>query len=163
MSSGRFAVPLEIEFNPSGGLTMLLVVAHGAAAGVIWWLPMSYWVQGAGSLVLTGHLVWSVGQYARGWWRRSIRAIRWDEEGRWHLWTRDGRLLSGRLCGDSILHPQLVLLNFTLGPWGRRSVVLLPREIDPVTFHRLRVRLRVEGRVAPGAEGRVRKEVAEGR
>ncbi len=119
-----------------------MIALHGGGATAAMLLPVPAWVAGlllglvAISLYhhLTLHVLLS----------RSASIVRlvWTER-EWLLFTRAGRQRVARLCPDSYVHPYLMVLNFELGAWRRRSVVLLPDESSEPVLRRLRVRLKL--------------------
>ena len=74
-----------------------------------------------------------------------------DGQGGWQLTQADGRVIEPRLCPDSRVTPALILLNFRVGRWRRRSLLLLSDSADAGALRRLRVRLRAGGGYAGGA------------
>lgn len=82
-------------------------------------------------------------------WRfAAIGEFRWDSNGVWRLWTRDGRQYEAELQPGSAVYSWLVVLNFnTLAgdtKARRFSVLLTPRQLPRDEFRRLRVRLALE-------------------
>lgn len=83
------------------------------------------------------------------WFRRpdSCTALRCDTGRRASLERRDGKQLSGQICGDTLATPWLVLFNVRIDGGGRRNVVVLPDSLPREDFRRLRVLLRNSGGV----------------
>lgn len=138
---------LDLEPRPSRRLTWLLAAAHTAGAACLWLTGLPLWVCGLGTLLVSAE-----------WYRvrrqvvsdRSVRVL-W-ENGQWRLIDRGGESGPVALCGDSYVHPQLIILNFRLPRRRRRSVVLLSDSLPAQDLRRLRVVLRTGGgRAAAGA------------
>lgn len=75
---------------------------------------------------------------------RAVVRLIWSRQGQWRLVSADGAEHTAELQTDSYVHPWLVILNFTLQPKGRASVVLFPDSLHDEDFRRLRVRLRTK-------------------
>jgi hypothetical protein len=83
-------------------------------------------------------------------WRRHfsplspgyVRRATWRCDDTWALECGDGRCFPARLQVSGFCHTRLILLNFELGPWRRRSLLLLPDSLPPDALRQLRVRLR---------------------
>jgi len=87
---------------------------------------------------------WRVGILRRG--GGAVVEVRWSSDGRWDLLDGAGVLHAAELVGDRILLPGLVLLNFSLGRFKRRSLILFSDAVDRDTHRRLRAELRMGGR-----------------
>jgi hypothetical protein len=82
------------------------------------------------------------GNLRRSWF---IEQVGHTADGRWLVRTADGREHSVRLLG-SYIHPAVLILQFGLGRFTRRSVVVLPDSADAEEIRRLRVWLRTARR-----------------
>ena len=141
--SNPFAADIRIEPTPSRVIAQLLFLVHAAAIAVVWLMP---WPWGAG-LALSGLVL--------GAWLRALLLHVWRlagsavvrvvvrADGSWELGLRDGRAESARLLDSSFVHPWLVVLNFAVGRWRRRHVLLPADSVNADTLRRLRVRLRM--------------------
>ena len=133
---------------------------------------LGIWLLASQALALTGLLLfppapvvtaallftWAV-IGVHGWWCHvaianpaRVVALSLDGNGGWWLKRADGRVIEPLLLADSRALPALLLLNFRLGRWRRRSLLLLPDSADADALRRLRVRLRV-GEGYAGASG----------
>ncbi|MCP5418931.1 MAG: hypothetical protein H6970_00365 [Gammaproteobacteria bacterium] len=80
--------------------------------------------------------------------RRFIRTLDLQSDGSWSLGDGVGLKRTAWLTGCYV-HPSIVLLNFSLTRWTRRSVILLADSADPESIRRLRVRLRTDPHLFP--------------
>ncbi len=77
----------------------------------------------------------------------AIIGISINNQGQWHLMTRNGEVLAAQLCGDTICSRWLVILNFTLeGLKKRCSCLIFPDSIESDHFRQLRVYLGIMSR-----------------
>jgi len=88
--------------------------------------------------------------------RPRFQKVVWDADDRWKFVASDDRVdeatydailvYDAILLPGAVVHPRLTVLNFVIDgmPWYRRrkSLVLLPDNVDASVFRRLRVRLR---------------------
>ncbi|HUT41831.1 MAG TPA: protein YgfX [Gammaproteobacteria bacterium] len=121
-----------------------LLLVHAAAALQ---LPFTTLPMPAMLLIATGILA----SLAWHWPRQASRAapgcihsLTWDGDGTCHLQLQDGAMRRATLCRTAFVQPWLVILHLRTGSRLRRQLVILPDMLDPVTFRRLRVRLRME-------------------
>jgi hypothetical protein len=69
-----------------------------------------------------------------------IRRIEWAGGARWRLYGAGCTGRTARLLG-SYVHPRLLIMNFGIGRFRRRSVLVLPDSGDPEGIRRFRARL----------------------
>jgi membrane-bound toxin of toxin-antitoxin system len=136
-----FSAPIPINLGPSRSLGLGLAIAYGGAGLAI--LPLAWpgWIK-----ILLEFIV------IAGWIRAfrwhvqhrgdAIRALTATAEGEWIVTTARRGKCRGTLARDSVVLPWLTVLTFKLEDGRRRSVVLLPDNVDVHSFRRLRVRLR---------------------
>ena len=139
MSSARSAT-LTLELRPSRTLLvgnaachLLALASLGwvvVAPGVRWFLALLLVVSLAASCLLHGPL--------RSPW--LIKRIDWTPDGEWRLYGIHGEARPAHLVGCYV-HPHLLILNFALSRFSRRSVVVLSDAADPAAIRRLRARL----------------------
>jgi Membrane-bound toxin component of toxin-antitoxin system len=137
--------PLSLTPGASRRLAWGLVTVHGLAV-IVGVLPLPV---ALGWRLLVSSLLIAVACHdicvqALRCSSRAILTAEWHGHGIWRLRLRSGRVLEGRLLGDSYVSGALVVLNFRTGRWGRRSLVLTSGNCDPDQLRRLRVRLRLE-------------------
>ncbi|MBO8085729.1 MAG: hypothetical protein J7D61_06800 [Marichromatium sp.] len=150
MSATHFP-PLSIRPRRSSRLLLWILLVHTLAVAVALALPLGHWRWALAALILLGAGFALLDRvHARLPW--SIVAARWEADGGWRLWLRDGRELNARLSAASFVAPRLVVLHWRVGRLRRRSLVLFVDALDADTLRRLRVRLRHRG-VAEGAGG----------
>jgi len=137
--------PLRLTPEKSTALLSFILSAHISAAGVVLLLPLEFWLQ---LIVLFGiavSLIQGISThviYSRG---SAIRSAEWDSEGEWRLRTVSGNELTAQLKSSSNVQTWFVILNFSISPFQRHSLILLPDAVDPDLLRRLRVRLKLIG------------------
>lgn len=148
ISPTGFATPLHLEPGRSWPLTGVLLAAHLCvlASLLVPGLPVALRMLLA--LLVTLSLLDSVARHA--WLRHpaALRRLVWRRDD-WLLELADGRRLVARLGADSACLGPLVVLSFRAGT-ARHSCILLPHRLPPTTYRRLRVRLRIQARLAGG-------------
>ncbi len=126
-------------------LLSFILIAHLSASAVLLFLPLEFWWQLTILLLITVSLV----QAARIHLFRSnavaINSAEWNSEGEWMLHTANGNELAAQLQVSSYVQPWLIVLNFSISRFQRRSLILLPDAVDPDLLRRLRVRLKLLG------------------
>ncbi|NKN33713.1 protein YgfX [Marichromatium bheemlicum] len=141
------AASLSIRPRRSRRLLTWILVPHLLAASLA--PALGRWGWGLAVLILVAALVAVLDRvHARLPW--SIVVARWDADGGWRLWLRDGRELHARLSAASFVAPGLVVLHWRIGWLRRRALVLFADALDADTLRRLRVRLRQQGRAERG-------------
>lgn len=135
MSSHGYASPLILEPRPSRLLRALRCVAWGAATLALLLLA-TWWT---GLFVVAAILAGFLDRHQSG----RCRRLEWWPDGTWRLATSRGcqhlQLAPGTLCTR-----WLVVLVFRGHVVGKRRVIACDA-VDPVTWRRLRVRLRTDG------------------
>lgn len=141
MSSARSAAQLTLELVPSRILLAGLAVCHLLAliSLLICDLPVSITL--SLGMLIAFSLVLNYARYGHRHSRWFVERVACLADGNWALQTADGRHHMAQLLDSSYVHPRLVILNFALGTFARRSVVLLPDSTDANDLRRLRVRL----------------------
>ncbi|HKK13074.1 MAG TPA: protein YgfX [Gammaproteobacteria bacterium] len=142
MSSTPYAAPLRLDLGPSLLLIGLLAAGHGAALVVAAAAPVALWVRGLLALAALGS--------AMDAWRRCLAPMLgaplelvWDADGVWRIrWQ--GHWQPARLSAPAHVRRHLVLFTLVLKDGCRVPVVVLPDRLDPDSFRRLRVRLKLE-------------------
>jgi hypothetical protein len=127
-----------LEPRPSSRLILSVGAIHAAVFGFSIWAPLPDVPRPMLFLpVLAGYLLF----LRRHVWR-PVTMLAWDPVGGWSLGTVRGGEMEARLRHDAFVHPSLIVLNFSLGRWRRRSVVLLPDSLPADELRRLRALLR---------------------
>lgn len=144
MSSNQSEPPLHLEPRSSRRLALALLLIHGAAMVAVVNLVLPPWGLAAlaGSVIVS--LYYTVNTHVLGRSRSAVCSLLWDSSGQWTLVSCGGERWDARLLPGSYIHPRLLVLNFATVQRGHRAVVLLPDSLDPRTYRRLLVRLRLE-------------------
>jgi toxin CptA len=141
----------HISISPSVRLAVALCVAHLAAAGLLWLVPIPALGKGAFTLGIAVSLVYFLARDAALHAANAIVALELKSGGGISFHTRDGKWVDCELSGSSYVSPGLTIVN--LLPRGRRRtrhVILVPDNVDPRDFRRLRMWMRWKS--APGSE-----------
>ncbi|CAK0772079.1 toxin CptA [Gammaproteobacteria bacterium] len=147
MSSNRSSEPLRIDLRSSPHLALFLLIAHGGALALVPLLTLPLWAALGVAVGVAVSLSTTLHTYALLRGRYAVVCLVWTGEGRWVMAYADGMVRDAELMPGSFVHPNLVVLTFSVAgapfPLNRRSVILASDSVDPATFRRLRVRLRV--------------------
>ena len=135
---------LHIAPATSLRLGLFLCGTHLGALILIPFLPIEPMLQLAMGLLVSINLAHALRTHALRTNSYAIRSAEWDAEGEWILFMASGEKVSAQLKGSSYVQPWLVVLNFSIGRFLSRSLILLPDAVDPELLRRLRVRLRLE-------------------
>jgi toxin CptA len=133
----------RIAISPSVGLATALCVAHVAAAVVLWLIPVPVMGKLVITIAVALSLVFFVARDAALHAAHSIVALEIRDGGEVAFQTRQGDWLDCEVLGSSTVSPRLTIVN--LRPrrrWGTRRLILVPDNVDPRDFRRLRVWLR---------------------
>ncbi len=135
-------MPRLFSFHPSNCLTLLLVLAHTAAAGAFSLVPLPKPALSGVLVVLLGSMVYYVLRDARLTLGSAWVGLELDGD-RVVLSSRKGDELTGELLRSSVVTPYLVVLNIAVsGQHRRRNVVLMPDSMEAESFRQLRVALK---------------------
>jgi hypothetical protein len=143
MSSKSSAPFIIVNLIPSRTLLMALGAFHlWALAGlIVCALPLFIVIPLGGVVILS--FIWNYRRYGDARSRWFIEQVRCLPSGEWILRTADGVERPVQWLGG-YPHPYLLILNFALGKFARRSVVVLPDSADSHEIRRLRVYLRTQ-------------------
>lgn len=136
-------VAQRIAISPSVWIAAALCLTHVAAATLIWLIPMP----DMGKLVFTVaaalSLVFFVARDAALHAAHAIVAIEIRDGGEAAFQTRRGEWLDCEVLGSSFVSPHITIINLRpLLRWGTRRLILVPDNVDPRDFRRLRTWLR---------------------
>jgi hypothetical protein len=142
--SGKYAVPLELEIQPSRLLGGWLLLTHAGSLALLPALSHSVRVALAVTLVLLCSLLhaWQLHVVRRH--PQAIRSLSWGEGRRCRLRQASGREVETALAPQAVVLSWLTVLRFSGPGHRRRYLVLLPDMLDPDRFRQLRVRLKIE-------------------
>ncbi len=135
--SRAYATPLRLDIKPHAARQyfFLLIAAISMAAvwlaNIVMGLKMLLWLL----VILAG---WRSYRH-----NRLACSLIWQQHNHWIL-VMDNEPLEARLLPGSFNSPFLMVLNFALLTGGRKTVLLLPAEVEGEAYRRLRVRFRVE-------------------
>jgi toxin CptA len=133
---------LRIEVAPSTWLAVALGAMHVAAAVLLWVVPLAVPVKALLTFAVAASLVYLMARDALLHAPHSIVALQTRDDAVF-LQTRDGEWLEGEVLGSSYVSPLLTVVNFRpRGRWRARHVILVPDNVNPDDFRRLRTWLR---------------------
>lgn len=135
--------PLNVHLKPSRQLTILLIVAHCAAALLVWPLSAPASIKGVILLLLVVSVFFYVRQDGLLNLAYSIVRLEISENMCCIFQTVDGRRVDCTILGTTFVSPYLtvILLQPEKGNF-KRCMVIFPDAIDVETFRQLRVVLR---------------------
>jgi toxin CptA len=146
----------RIEVAPSMMLASALGVTHLAAAGLLWLAPLPVLGKAAFTFVIAVSLIYFMARNALLHAPHSIIALEIKDGVDISIQTRTGEWIECDLFGAGYVSPRLTIVNFRpRGSWVARHVILLPDNVDPRDFRRLRMWLRwkQDGGSTPAAAG----------
>lgn len=132
----------QIELQPSRRLALLLGGAHCAALLLLVLLPMAWWVELPGGLLLATSAVMTIRQHALRRGANAVTALAFVDRSQLRLRMGDGAWREGRIRGSSTVGAGFAVLNVELKGKGSVSVVFIGDGIAAEDFRRLRVWLR---------------------
>lgn len=153
MSSQKYATPLRFKIVPSRILISIVSLMHLGAIALLIPASLPLWAIAVCSLIITVSLTisWSRAEWITGRlsmeaiWPKFTEAV-WGDEDQWQLFDNHQQLHSAILVPSTYVSARFVVVNLRLEnkAWycRHRAIVLLPDNIDPETFRRLRIRLR---------------------
>lgn len=133
----------HIAIRPSVLLAIALCATHVAAAAAVWLAPIATWAIAALTMAIAASLVYCLSRQAALHAAEAIVGLEIAANGKVSFQTRRGEWRVCELLRSSYVSPRLTLLN--LKPEGGRRVrhvVLVPDNVDPRDFRRLRTWLR---------------------
>jgi hypothetical protein len=139
MSSQEYAT-LSLEIFPSRTLLSSSHVAHLLGLSAIALTSFPDVAKAVLLTVLCLSWIWIQTRYGFANGRWFIRRIEWSGGEPWSLHSGSGSVATAALVGGFI-HPQVLILNFSIARASRRSVVIFPDAGDPDVIRRLRLRL----------------------
>ena len=133
----------RITISPSVWIAAALCAAHVAAAVLLWVIPIPVMGKLTLTVAVALSLVFFVARDAALHAAHSIVALEIREGGEMAFQTRRGEWLDCEVLESSYVSPRLTIVN--LRPrlrWGKRRLILVPDNVDPRDFRRLRTWLR---------------------
>jgi toxin CptA len=133
----------RISVTPSIRLAVALCVVHVAAAALLWLAPIPVLGKAVFTLAMAVSLVFFMARDAALHAPHAIVALELRDGGGVSLYTRRGERVECELLGSSYVSASLTIVNLRpLARGGTRRVILVPDNVDPREFRRLRVWLR---------------------
>lgn len=133
----------HIPISPSVRLAIALCAVHLVAAGLLWIVPIPVLGKGAFTLAIAVSLVYFLARDAALHAANAIVALELKDGGGISFHTRDGGWADCELSGSSYVSPRLTIVNLRPRGKGRtRRVILVPDNVDPRDFRRLRMWMR---------------------
>ena len=136
-------VPQRIAISTSVWIAGALCIAHVAAAALVWLLPIPVMGKLALTMAVALSLIFFVARDAALHAPHAIVALEIRDGGEAAFQTRRGEWLECEVLGSSFVSPHITILN--LRPhlhWGTRRLILVPDNVEPRDFRRLRTWLR---------------------
>jgi len=146
MSSNESWPALVVQPEPSRFLAGLLVFVHLAALLSLVAMGFPWWVSTPGGLVLAFNLIRTLRRTVIFRGGRAVRGARWNPDGSWVVWDREGRVHKATLGAGSMATRLVSVLNFKHTGFRTHSLVLLRDALDAETMRRLVARFRLSGR-----------------
>jgi toxin CptA len=136
----------RIRVGPSALIAVAVSIVHVGAAAVVWLVPLPVLGKAVLSLVIALSLVYFMARDAALHASRSIVGLELGEEGEIACQTRNGTWLRCELLGSTYVSPGITVVNLRARGWGGdRRVILVPDNVNPDDFRRLRAWLRWRG------------------
>lgn len=138
------APSIRFELKPSAILAALLLILHGGAIIILFWISWPFWIKSSLILICIGDFILQWQRHARLSNKSSVTHFWLESNGTWNLQYQDGKVAMGVLQGDSVCTVYFVLLNFKIeNKRWRTSIIILPDAMHKDNLRRLRVLLRM--------------------
>lgn len=142
-----------IPVKPSVQIAVVLSAAHVGAAALLWLLDIPVAGKSGMTLVLAASLIYFMARYATLHDTRAIVALEIKDAGEIAVRQRRGEWQECVVLGSTFVSPALTIVNVRpRGQWRSRHIVLVPDNVDPADYRRLRTWLRWKG-AGEGAAG----------
>jgi toxin CptA len=146
----------RVPISPSVRLALVLCAIHGAAAALLWLVPLPLPGKAVATAAVAVSLVYLLARDAALHAAHAIVGLEIGDGGRLSYWTRSGRRVECEVLDSSYVSPHLtIVLLRESGRARTRRVILLPDSMDPRDFRTLRVWLRWKPRSGAGLEAAV--------
>ncbi len=141
MSSNSFDATIDLAPRPSTRALQFLFWLHVLPLA----LMLAALPPGPAMAALAGALgvswLWLRRHPVFGFGSKALTRLTWHQDGSWTLHDASGARFDAALLGSSLVHRQLIVLNFALKQRGHRSRALLGDELEPELLRCLRARL----------------------
>ncbi len=135
--------PLRIEPGFSPRLGLFVVLSHILAIMVVAGLPLVVPLNLVLGLVVIISLVYNIKTRVLRTGDSALKAVALDPVEGWSLYMATGVVERATLHPSSFVRPWLIVLNFSVRRFDRRSLILFSDSLDRETLRRLRVQLRI--------------------
>lgn len=136
----------RISVAPSVLIAFAISAVHLPAAALLWLLPLPVIVQATLTMACAISLIFFMGRDAALHAPGSIISLELKESGAIACQTRNGDWVECELLGSTFVSPQMTVINLRPRGWRRsRAVILVPDNVHPRDFRRLRIWLRWKG------------------
>jgi hypothetical protein len=129
------------DLKGSFGLLVFSATTHLGAALTLCVTPVALLFKITGVLIILVSFIHNLGWHALRVAPSALRRVWLVSNQEWMWMDGRGKRVSGYLMGDSIVTTVLIILNFRIGQYGRRSVVLCGDMLTSEEFRRLRLYL----------------------
>ena len=134
---------MTVHLKPSRWLTVILSLAHGVAASLLWPLALSFVIKFVCVVLIVISLSYYLRKDALLSASNAVTVLKLSNDMQCTFTTRAGDSIPCAIQGDTFVTPYLTVLNLRpAGHWLKRSVVIVPDNIDAEAFRQLRVLLR---------------------
>jgi toxin CptA len=138
--------PLRIAIGPSVLIALGVSGVHLAAVGVLWLVPIPVLGKAVFTIAIAVSLIFFMARDAALHSARSIVALELRESGGIACQSRLGEWVECELLGSSYVSPHLTVVQLRPhGGWLARRVIVVPDNVEPADFRRLRTWLRWKG------------------
>jgi toxin CptA len=133
----------RIAVGPSVLIAISVSLVHLAAGGVVWLVPIPVLGKAVFTAAIALSLVYFMARDAALHAQGSIVALELGERGEISCQTRSGAWIECELLGSTYVSPHMTIVNLRPRGWLRyRKVILVPDNVDPRDFRRLRMWLK---------------------
>lgn len=133
---------VRIKLRPSRSYFVLLLVQVLVLLLTVSCLPLENGWRWFGYLGLLVGIVWLLRREVALQTGRCCTSLVYGKNRQISFELRNGELISGAVCADTLVTPWLILLNTTWANHGERSLLLFPDAMAGEDYRRLRVLLR---------------------
>jgi toxin CptA len=146
MSSPPFDATIDLALRPSLRALAWLFGIHAALLALALVAVPRGAPMAAMAVAVAASWLWTRRHAAFGHGARALSRLTWHADGSWLVHDAAGARHEAELLGSSLVHEQLLVLNFRLAGGARRSRAVLGDEADEESLRRLRARLALKQR-----------------
>jgi len=138
-------IQLDLTLGISPRLSGLFICIHLGAMLCTLLSSIPPWLKAALLAICLCSLLWRLFDHAFHLLPFAVTRLWTDENGAWHLQSKNGKVRITALRGDSVSTPGLIILNFKRGNFRKgnlgTSVLLCKDMLDPASWRRLKIYL----------------------